>query len=185
MLRACSFAASVAVVTLALAACGGSAETGNIPSVDTSNTLSMNIWEVAQRVDAAPSFMTALRSTGAYELLAQSAPHTIFLPENARMARLTFRDSLAAPSGPDPLLRTLELHLVRGRIVPENVADSQMVSTLSNLPVKLMRRGDDSFSVEGIPVLRTIPAQNGVVYLIEEALALPTPDTTVFLAPEP
>ena len=189
MLRSLIFAVAISVVLVAAAACGGDTDTGTIPSVDTSDTRTMSLMQVAQRADGASGFMNALQSTNMVEPLTNLGPFTLFLPAQApvlipavpqdTVQRPQAQNAGAAPatSRQSRLKRLIEMHIVRGHIASIPDADSFDVSTLAQTPITL-RSKDGTDRVEGIEILRTIQARNGVVHVISRPLSLPSPDTT-------
>ena len=189
MLRTLSFAVVTSGVLIAAAACGGDTDSRTIPSVDTSNTRTMSLIEVAQRADGASAFMNALQSTNMVEPLTNLGPFTLFLPAQApvlvpavpqdTVQRPQAQNAGAAPvrSRQSRLKRLIETHIVRGHIASIPDADSFDVSTLAQTPITLRSRGGTA-RVEGIEILRTIQARNGVVHVITRPLSLPPPDTS-------
>ena len=181
MIRGLLVAAGAVLFTVALQGCGEGTQRQDIPSVDTSNTLTMSLMEVAHRTQGAPSFLAAMRRTGLAARLEEEGPYTLFLPSRAPRFGYMYRaDSVAENARRDSLRMLLDLHLVRGRTQPSGIGDSIRVSSVAEIPLTLRRHGQNAYSVEEIDITRTIQAQNGTVHLILRPLRLPAPDTARF-----
>lgn len=111
----------------------------------------------------------ALDASGLAEALTAAGPFTLFAPTDAAFAAVP--DSLWRTPGPSQRRNTLAFHLVPNR-VPPPAFDGRTVRTLHGGALHLDRDGG-TLTVDRAPVLDTLLASNGVVYVIGAVLRPP------------
>lgn len=168
----------VAAVIFLFSACGGRTEVEDEVRVDSTDTRAHDLASLIQGKDELTRFTRALELTGIKEMLRMEGPFTVFAPSNEAFRQTSFfNDSLFINEYSDSLRLIIEHHLMRGRLTPEQVTESLKVSTLSNEMVTIHRRvADQPLWIDGVPVRESIPAQNGVLFILGSVLTLP--DTT-------
>ena len=113
------------------------------------------------------------------ETLSGDGPFTLFAPTDAAFAALpdgTVDALLADPSG--ALTDVLLYHAVGGTALSTDLADGQMITTFNGKDVTVTINMDGIFLNDAQVTVADIPADNGVVHVID-AVLLP-PDPTVF-----
>ncbi len=117
------------------------------------------------------SLAEALEASELAETLDGPGPYTLFAPTDDAFASLP--DSLRSRMlAADPArYNLLAYHLVPARLVPSDF-DGRDVRTLNGASLRIERR-DSVSTVNRRPLLRTLPARNGVLYVIDAVLMPP------------
>lgn len=184
------------LLVVGLTGCGGAESYRPEVRYDSTNTKAKSIVELADERRDLTKFVAAVEAAQLRETLEGTGPFTVFAPNNSAFVGVSLeadslaggrqgRDSLQQPAPlfseahRDTLGVLLAYHVVRGRLRASQVIDSLRVATLLDEPL-LLRRGatEASFTVNGLTVVESLPARNGVLYVLGSVLAIPEPDTT-------
>jgi len=121
------------------------------------------------------TLVAALKQAEYVNDLANAGPFTVFAPTNAAFNKLPAGtvDDLLKPENKEKLREILEYHVSVGGYKQEYLADGQTINqaNLKNIVVNL---SDGKMTVNSTAnVLATIPASNGIIYVIDEVLMPP------------
>ena len=167
---------------LLFSACGEDdpTQTATPLATDTTDTQAHSLLVLAEREGSLERFLEALEVVEMKDLLSDLGPYTVFAPiDEAFRQRGANLDSLFTPAHADSLQKLISYHFMRGRLLPEEIQDSLRISTLLDLPILLERSGPDQpIQLRGRQILRSMPAQNGVLHVIDDVLTIPPPDTS-------
>ena len=120
------------------------------------------------------TLVTALKAAEYVDVLSNSGPFTVFAPTNDAFNKLPAGtvEGLLKPEAKAALRNILEYHVFVGALKQEYLHDGQTLNQVNgdNVTVGLK---DGKFTVNGANVLATIPASNGIIYVIDAVLLPP------------
>ena len=120
------------------------------------------------------TLVTALKAAEYVDVLSNSGPFTVFAPTNDAFNKLPAGtvEGLLKPEAKKALRNILEYHVFVGALKQEYLHDGQTLNQVNgdNVTVGLK---DGKFTINGAAVLATIPASNGIVYVIDQVLLPP------------
>jgi uncharacterized surface protein with fasciclin (FAS1) repeats len=120
------------------------------------------------------TLVTALKTAEYVDVLSNAGPFTVFAPTNAAFDKLPAGtvEGLLKPESRDALRNILEYHVAVGVYKLENLKDGQQINqvNLDNVTVGLK---DGKYTINGANIVGTVPASNGVVYVIDAVLLPP------------
>lgn len=122
------------------------------------------------------TLVAALKQAEYVNDLANAGPFTVFAPTNAAFDKLpkgTVED-LLKPENKDKLREILEYHVSVGGYKQEYLTDGQTINqaNLKNITISVK---DGKMTVNNTAnVIGTVPASNGIVYVIDEVLLPPS-----------
>lgn len=121
--------------------------------------------------------IAAAKAAGIEGALAGPGPFTLFAPTDAAFAAVPVNrmNFLMQPANRTDLLKLLGLHRVDGRVTEADWR-GRTISTkaATGMPIIIADVGG-RVTVNGVPVSRTITADNGVIHVIDAVITLPTP----------
>ena len=117
------------------------------------------------------TLVTALKAAAYVDVLSNAGPFTVFAPTNAAFGKLPAGtvEGLLKPEKKDDLRNILEYHVSVGVYKLENMHDGQKINQV-NLDDVVMGVKNGKYTVNGANILGTVPASNGVVYVIDAVL---------------
>ena len=120
------------------------------------------------------TLVTALKAASYVDALSNAGPFTVFAPTNAAFDKLPAGtvDGLLKPESKDALRNVLEYHVAVGVYKLENLRDGQKLNQV-NLDDVVIGAKDGKYTVNGANIVATVPASNGVVYVIDAVLLPP------------
>ena len=168
------------IIGLLLAACGqqpgttGTAETtqpGPGQSAVQDPDSEPNIVQVAVGSKDHSTLVAAVKAAELVDALANAGPFTVFAPVNAAFEALPAGtvDNLLKPENKSKLINILEYHVYVG-VIRENMIRDGMILNQVNGANVTMGKKDGQITVNGNPVLGTVKASNGLVYVIDQVL---------------
>lgn len=120
------------------------------------------------------TLVTALKAATYVDVLANAGPFTVFAPTNAAFDKLPAGtvEGLLKPESKDALRNILEYHVSVGVYKLENLTNGQKINqvNLDNVEIGVK---DGKYTVNGANIVATVPASNGVVYVIDAVLLPP------------
>jgi uncharacterized surface protein with fasciclin (FAS1) repeats len=122
---------------------------------------------------------TAVIAAGLADDLSGAGPFTVFAPTDAAFAALpagTVQTLLQDPTG--ALAQILLYHVASGNVLSTDLSNGLVIPTLQGEDVIVTIVGANVFINESLVSFADIPAQNGVVHVIDAVLMPPTPQTT-------
>ena len=166
--------ASMAALTFAVAACGGSASpTPATPAPSASAALG----DIVATADAAGSFktlLTAAKAAGLVETLQGAGPFTVFAPNDAAFAALPAGtlDSLLAD--PEALKKILLYHVVSGKVTADQVVKMTSADSVEGSTIAIaVKDGKVYLNNSAQAVATDIMASNGVIHVIDQVILPP------------
>ncbi len=120
------------------------------------------------------TLVAALQAANYVDVLANAGPFTVFAPTNAAFAKLPAGtvEGLLKPEAIDDLANILEYHVYVGVIKTEHMKDGQKLNQVNLKNVEITIKDGDYYA-NGSKILATVPASNGVVYVIDDVLLPP------------
>lgn len=121
------------------------------------------------------TLVTALKTAEYVDALSNAGPFTVFAPTNAAFDLLPAGtvEGLLKPESKDALRNILEYHVSVGVYKLESMKDGQTINQV-NLENVTIGVKDGKYTVNGANIVATVPASNGVVYVIDAVLLPPT-----------
>lgn len=120
------------------------------------------------------TLVTALKTAEYLDELSNAGPFTVFAPTNAAFDKLPAGtvEGLLKPEAKDALRNILEYHVAVGGYKLENLRDGQTINqaNLDNVTIGVV---DGKYTVNGANIVATVPASNGIVYVIDAVLLPP------------
>lgn len=120
------------------------------------------------------TLVTALTTAEYLDELSNAGPFTVFAPTNAAFAQLPAGtvEGLLKPEAKDALRNILEYHVAVGVYKLEYMRDGQAINqaNLDNITIGVK---DGKYTVNGANIIGTVPASNGVIYVLDAVLLPP------------
>lgn len=180
-----TFLATMLLISLLAASCGGGGTTeatsavaeapaGGGQSAVQDDVSQKDVVRVAVGSSAHTTLVTALKTAEYVDVLSNAGPFTVFAPTNDAFNLLPAGtvEGLLKPESKDALRNILEYHVSVGVYKLENLKDGQTINqvNLDNITIGVK---DGKYTVNGANILGTVPASNGVVYVIDAVLLPP------------
>ncbi len=120
------------------------------------------------------TLVTALKTAEYVDVLSNAGPFTVFAPTNAAFDKLPAGtvEGLLKPESKEALRNILEYHVSVGVYKLENLRDGQKINQV-NLDDITIGVKDGKYTVNGANIVATVPASNGVVYVVDAVLLPP------------
>ena len=172
------------VTSMALISCGGgndkaAEEVVGVPagagqSAVKDDESQKNVVRVATGSADHTTLVTALKAAEYVDVLSNAGPFTVFAPTNAAFDKLPAGtvEGLLKPESKEALRNILEYHVSVGVYKLENLRDGQKINQV-NLDDVVISVKDGKYTVNGANIVGTVPASNGVVYVIDGVLLPP------------
>lgn len=180
-----TFLATMLLISLLAASCGGGGTTeatsavaeapaGGGQSAVQDDVSQKDVVRVAVGSSAHTTLVTALKTAEYVDVLSNAGPFTVFAPTNDAFNLLPAGtvEGLLKPESKDALRNILEYHVSVGVYKLENLKDGQTINqvNLDNITIGVK---DGKYTVNGANILGTVPASNGIVYVIDAVLLPP------------
>ena len=133
-----------------------------------------NVVQIAAGSADHTTLVAALKAAEYVDALSNAGPFTVFAPTNAAFEKLPAGtvDNLVKPENQATLRNILEHHVYIGNIGETLFQDGVKYGQANGDNVTLSVSGDKK-KVNNANVLATIPASNGIIYVIDEVLLPP------------
>ncbi|HEU5148362.1 MAG TPA: fasciclin domain-containing protein [Chryseosolibacter sp.] len=130
-----------------------------------------NVVQTAARSDDHKTLVVALKAADYVDALSNAGPFTVFAPTDAAFGLLPEGtvESLVKAENKLKLQDILEYHVYVGVIRESMIHGSLTLNQVNGKNVIVTRTGND-IEVNGAKVVATIPASNGIVYVIDRVL---------------
>ncbi|MBV4356350.1 fasciclin domain-containing protein [Pinibacter aurantiacus] len=131
-----------------------------------------NVVQVAAGSKDHTTLVTAVQAAGLVDALSNAGPFTVFAPTNEAFGKLPAGtvDDLLKPEKKDALIDILQYHVSLGVYKPEALNDGQVLGQVNGGNVTISKKGDKIMVNGTANVLATIPASNGIIYVIDGVL---------------
>ncbi|MFN4284916.1 MAG: fasciclin domain-containing protein [Lacibacter sp.] len=120
------------------------------------------------------TLVTALQAAGYVDALSNAGPFTVFAPTNAAFDKLpkgTVED-LLKPANKDKLRDILEYHVYVG-VLKDALMSDGLSYGMANGKSATIGNKDGQLSINGINIIASIPASNGIIYVTDGVLLPP------------
>ena len=174
-----------AVVTITMFGCGGesqhteTASTEQTPaagqSAVTDDDSQKDVVRIAVSSADHTTLVAALKAATYVDALSNAGPFTVFAPTNAAFEKLpkgTVED-LLKPENKDALRNILEYHVAVGVYKLDYLRDGQTINEV-NLDNVTIGMKEGKYTVNGANIIGSVPASNGIVYIVDAVLLPPT-----------
>ena len=135
-----------------------------------------NVVQVAIGSKDHTTLVTAVKAAELVDALSNAGPFTVFAPTNAAFDKLPAGtvDGLLKPEKKDALTDILQYHVSVGVFKEDMLQDGQSIGQVNGGNITISKK-DGKIKVNGVAnVIATVPASNGIVYVIDEVLLPPT-----------
>jgi len=135
-----------------------------------------NVVQVAIGSADHTTLVTAIKAAELVDVLSNAGPFTVFAPTNDAFAKLPAGtvDGLLKPEKKNDLSDILQYHVFVGVLKLENMQDGQIFNMVNGGNVTIGVK-DGKYTVNGANIVATVPASNGVIYVIDNVLLPPAP----------
>lgn len=135
-------------------------------------------YETARLNPRLKTFVSAIDAAGLADTLRGKGPYTILAPANSAFATLppNVLADLQNPANKEKLAAVLKYHILVGKYTTGDLAnqeDKTLLRTLNGTPVKLTKLPRAKFNDNVNVVNADIPAENGVIYVVDAVLMPP------------
>ena len=134
-----------------------------------------NVVQVAVGSKEHSTLVAAIKAAGLVDALSNAGPFTVFAPTNAAFDKLPAGtvDGLLKPEKKDDLADILQYHVSLGVFKTENITNGQVIGEVNGDNITITKK-DDKYIVNGTAtIIATIPASNGIIYVIDGVLLPP------------
>lgn len=164
--------------------CGGRSDQSTAPvdeatpgagqSAVTDNDSQKDVVRIAAGSPDHTTLVAALKAAAYVDALSNAGPFTVFAPTNAAFEKLPAGtvDGLLKPEKKDDLRNILEYHVAVGVYKLDYLHDGQKINQV-NLDDVVIGLKDGKYTVNGANITGSIPAANGIIYVIDAVLLPP------------
>ena len=144
-------------------------EASNIPPLNENNIVS-----IAIRSKDHTTLVTAIKAADYVTSVAASGPLTVFAPTNAAFDKLPEGtvENLLKPENVATLRNILQYHVTTSAIQPEWFKDGQTLA-MANGQKTTIGVKDGKITINGANIIASIPAENGMLHVIDAVLLPP------------
>jgi len=130
-----------------------------------------NIVQVASSSKDHSTLVAAVKAAELVDALANAGPFTVFAPVNAAFDALPAGtvENLLKPENKSQLIKILEYHVYVGVIRENMIRDGMVLNQVNGVNVKLGNK-DGKMTINGNPILGSVKASNGLIYVIDQVL---------------
>ena len=120
------------------------------------------------------TLVAALKAAEYVDVLSNAGPFTVFAPVNAAFDALPkgTLDELLKPENKDKLRSILEYHVYVGVLKGALMSDGLSYGMASGQNVTIGNK-DGKMTVNGANIVATVPASNGIIYIVDAVLLPP------------
>ena len=136
-----------------------------------------NIVQVAIGSKDHTTLVTAVKAAELVDALSNAGPFTVFAPTNAAFDKLPAGtvEGLLKPEKKEDLKDILQYHVSVGVLKEDMLQDGQTIGQVNGSNITISKK-DGKMMINGTAnVLATIPASNGIIYVIDAVLLPPAP----------
>ncbi|MGA9377478.1 MAG: fasciclin domain-containing protein [Phormidium sp.] len=130
-----------------------------------------DIVDIAVSAGSFQTLVTAVQVAGLVDALKSPGPFTVFAPNDEAFAKLPPGTVESLVKSPPQLGRILKYHVVAGKLMKEDLAKLNSVTSLEGSPIAI--DFSDGFEVKNSTVIAAdIEADNGVIHVIDRVLLM-------------
>ena len=133
--------------------------------------LMADIVDIAVSAGSFQTLVTAVQVAGLVDALKSPGPFTVFAPNDEAFAKLPPGTVESLVKSPPQLGRILKYHVVAGKLMKEDLAKLNSVTSLEGSPISI--DCSDGFEVKNSTVIAAdIEADNGVIHVIDRVILM-------------
>lgn len=134
-----------------------------------------NVVQIASGSKDHTTLVAAVKAADLVNALSNAGPFTVFAPTNDAFAALPAGtvDGLLKPESKDALIDILQYHVSVGVFKTENMSDGQSIGQVNGGNIIISKREGKIFVNGNAEIKATIPASNGIIYVIDKVLTQP------------
>ncbi|MFB2880922.1 fasciclin domain-containing protein [Floridanema aerugineum] len=130
-----------------------------------------DIVDIAVSAGSFQTLVTAVQIAGLVDALKSPGPFTVFAPNDEAFAKLPEGTVESLVKSPPQLGRILKYHVVAGRLMKEDLAKLNSVTSLEGSPIPI--DCSEAFEVKNSTVIAAdIEADNGVIHVIDRVILM-------------
>jgi uncharacterized surface protein with fasciclin (FAS1) repeats len=130
-----------------------------------------DIVDIAVSAGSFQTLVTAVQVAGLVDVLKSSGPFTVFAPNDEAFSKLPPGTVESLVKSPPQLGRILKYHVVAGKLMKEDLAKLNSVTSVEGSPIPI--DFFDAFEVKNSTVITAdIEADNGVIHIIDRVLLM-------------
>jgi len=130
-----------------------------------------DIVDIAVSAGSFQTLVTAVQVAGLVDALKSPGPFTVFAPNDEAFAKLPPGTVESLVKSPPQLGRILKYHVVAGKLMKEDLAKLNSVTSLEGSPISI--NCSDGFEVKNSTVIAAdIEADNGVIHVIDRVILM-------------
>lgn len=121
------------------------------------------------------TLVAALKAAEYVDVLSNAGPFTVFAPTNAAFDKLPAGtvEGLVKPEKKSDLRNILEYHVTTSALKEEWLKDGMSIGMVNGSSVKVTKGADGKIKINDANVIASVPASNGMVYVIDAVLLPP------------
>jgi uncharacterized surface protein with fasciclin (FAS1) repeats len=145
-------------------------EASNVPPLHENNIVSIAVGSKDHT-----TLVAALKAADYVTSVAASGPLTVFAPTNDAFAKLPEGtvENLVKPESVDTLREILKYHVTTSAIQPDWLKDGQKLWMANGGKTTVHLKDGELVSINDAKILAQIPAENGMLYIIDTVLLPP------------
>lgn len=129
------------------------------------------IVDIAVETEGFSTLVAAVKAADLVEALQSPGPFTVFAPNDAAFAKLPPGTVQTLVQNPPQLARILTYHVVSGKLMQQDLAQVDSVTSLEGAPISI--DCSDNFEVKNATVIAAdIEAENGVIHVIDNVILM-------------
>jgi uncharacterized surface protein with fasciclin (FAS1) repeats len=134
-----------------------------------------NVVQVAMGSTDHTTLVKAIQAADLVNALSNAGPFTVFAPTNAAFDKLPAGtvDDLLKPENKDKLADILQYHVSLGVFKTDMLTDGQVVGQVNGENITISKNGEKIMVNGNATVTGTVPASNGIIYVIDAVLLPP------------
>ncbi len=134
-----------------------------------------NVVQVAISSKDHTTLVAAVQAADLVNALSNAGPFTVFAPTNEAFAQLPAGtvEGLLKPEKKDALTDILQYHVSVGVFKTENLTDGQSIGQVNGGNITITKKDGKIFVNGNAEIKATIPASNGIIYVIDKGLLPP------------
>lgn len=130
-----------------------------------------DIVDIAVNTEGFSTLVAAVKAANLVEALKSPGPFTVFAPTDEAFAKLPPGTVQTLVQNPPQLARILTYHVVSGKLMKEDLAQVNSVTSLEGSPISI--DCSDNFEVKNATVIAAdIEADNGVIHVIDNVILM-------------
>jgi uncharacterized surface protein with fasciclin (FAS1) repeats len=131
-----------------------------------------NVVQVAIGSKDHSTLVAAVKQAELVDVLSNAGPFTVFAPVNAAFDKLPpgTLDDLMKEENKEKLADILQYHVFVGVLREEMLQDGQTLGQVNGGNITIKKNGNEIIVNNSAKVVATVPASNGVIYVIDNVL---------------